>query len=76
MTPVPAPAAQRATTQRATAMAMLGSSIALLVMAALTWAGLLTVGDGIRGWATAGIAIAAIVDGSIGLYFLRASSQS
>ena len=56
-------------------MAMLGSSIALLVMATLTGAGLLTVGDGIRGWATAGIAAAAILDGSIGIYFLRASSQ-
>jgi len=66
---------QRANAQRATGMAMLGSTIALLVMAALTWAGLLTVGDGIRGWATAGIAIAALVDGSIGIYFLRASSQ-
>jgi len=56
-------------------MAILGSAIALLVMATLTWAGLLPVGDGIRGWATAGIAIAAVVDGAIGIYFLRASSQ-
>jgi len=76
MPPAPAPAVHRANTQRATGMAMLGSSIALLVMAALTWAGLLAASDGIRGWATAGMAIAAIVDGSIGLYFLRASSQS
>jgi len=75
MPPAPAPAVQRANAQRATGMAILGSAIALLVMATLTWAGLLPVGDGIRGWATAGIAIAAVVDGVIGIYFLRASSQ-
>lgn len=75
MPPAPAPAVQRAIAQRGTGMAMLGSAIALLVMATLTWAGLLPVGDGIRGWATAGIAIAAVVDGAIGIYFLRASSQ-
>jgi hypothetical protein len=75
MLPGSAPSLRRASAQRATGMAMLGSTIALLVMAALTWAGLLPVGDGIRGWATAGIALAAVVDGAIGLYFLRASSQ-
>lgn len=75
MSPARAPAIQRANAQRATGMAMLGSTIALLVMATLTWAGVLPVGDGIRGWATAGMAIAAVVDGAIGLYFLRASSQ-
>ena len=57
-------------------MAILGSAIALVVLASLTWAGLVPLGEGTRGWATAGIAVAAIFDGVIGLYFLRASFQS
>ncbi len=56
-------------------MAMLGSTIALLIIAALTWTGVLPVGEDIRGWTTGGIAVAAVIDGVIGLYFLRASSQ-
>jgi uncharacterized membrane protein YqjE len=74
MRPAPAPAVHRANTQRAIGMAMLGLSMAVLLIAALMWAGLLAVSDGIRGWAMAGMATAAIIDGSIGLYFLRASS--
>ena len=54
---------------------MVGSTVALVVLAALTWTGLVPAVDGIRGWATTGIAVAAVVDGGIGLYFLRASSQ-
>ena len=55
---------------------MLGSTIALVVLASLTWAGLVPMGEGVRGWATAGIAAAAAFDGVVGVYFLRASSQS
>ncbi len=77
MSPVsaPNPAVRRATAQRGVGMAMLGSTVALLTMSALTWAGVLPVAEDIRGWATAGIAAAAIIDGGVGLYFLRASSQ-
>ena len=78
MSPAPAaplPSNRRAAAQRATGMAMLGSTIALVVMAALTWAGLVPAAEGIRGWAVAGIVAAAAVDGVIGVYFLRASSQ-
>ncbi len=77
MSPAPAvnPSLRRAAAQRGVGMAMLGSTIALLTMAALTWAGVLPVGDDIRGWAAGGIAVAAVVDGILGLYFLRASSQ-
>ncbi len=78
MSPVsaPNPAIRRAAAQRGIGMAMLGSTIALLTMSALTWAGVLPLDQAIRGWATAGIAAAAIIDGGVGLYFLRASSQS
>jgi hypothetical protein len=30
----------------------------------------------IRGWVSAGVAVAAVIDGAIGIYFLRAASQS
>jgi hypothetical protein len=56
-------------------MAMLGSTIALLTIAALTWARVLPVAEDIRGWTAGGIVVAAIIDGVLGLYFLRASSQ-
>ena len=70
------PSLRRATAQRGVGMAMLGSTIALLTMAALTWTGVLPVGEDIRGWTAGGIAVAAVIDGVIGLFFLRASSQS
>ena len=75
MSPPPAPAIQRANAQRTIGMAMLGSTIGLVVMAALTWAGIVPIGAEIRGWAAAGIAVAAAFDAAIGIYFLRASSQ-
>jgi len=56
-------------------MAMLGSTIALLAMSALTWARVLPISEDVRVWTAAGIAVAAVIDGAIGLYFLRASSQ-
>jgi hypothetical protein len=71
----PSPAIRRAAVQRGVGMAMLGSTIALLAMAALTWVGVVAIDEDIRGWTTAGIAVAAVIDGAIGLYFLRASSQ-
>jgi hypothetical protein len=64
----PSPAIRRAAVQR-------GVGMALLAMAALTWAGALAIDEDIRGWTTAGIAVAAVIDGAIGLYFLRVSSQ-
>jgi hypothetical protein len=66
---------RRAKAQRTTGMAMMGSAVALAVVAALTWVGVVPMGEGIREWATAGIAVAAVFEGAIGLYFLRASSQ-
>lgn len=73
--PVPNGAIRRAAAQRGVGMAMVGSTIALLGMAALAWAGVLSVAEDIRVWTAAGIAVAAVIDGGIGLFFLRASSQ-
>ncbi len=61
---------------RGTGMALLGSAVALVFVAALTWAGVVPMGDGVRGWAVAGMTLAAVFDAAIGLYFLRASTQS
>ena len=69
------PSLRRATAQRGVGMAMLGSTIALLTMSTLAWAGVLPIAEEIRGWSAAGIAVAAVVDGVLGLYFLRASAQ-
>lgn len=71
----PNPSIRRAAAQRGVGMAMLGSTIALLTIAALTWARVLPVGEDIRSWTAGGIAVAAVIDGVLGLYFLRASSQ-
>ncbi len=71
----PNPSIRRAAAQRGVGMAMLGSTIALLTIAALTWARVLPVAEDIRGWTAGGIVVAAIIDGILGLYFLRASSQ-
>lgn len=68
--------AARAGTSRAVGMAMLGSAIAMATLAALAYAGVLPFDDSIRGWVSAGVAVAAVVDGAIGIYFLRAASQS
>lgn len=57
-------------------MAMLGSAVALAVLAALVYAGALPFAATVRGWVAAGAATAAGLDAVIGLYFLRASSQS
>ena len=65
----------RPAAQRATGMAILGSSVALFVIAGLTWAGIVGVAGDIRGWAATGLMAAAAVDAAIGVYFLRASSQ-
>lgn len=62
--------------QRGVGMALLGSSVALLAMAGLAAGGMLPLDASVRGWASAGIGVAAVLDGLIGLYFLRASSQS
>ena len=78
MSPAPAApesTARRVAAQRATGMVMLGSTLALVVIAAVTWAGFVPAADGIREWATAGIGVAALFDGAIGIYFLWASSQ-
>jgi hypothetical protein len=73
--PRPAPSA-RAGTSRAIGMAMLGSAIAMATLAALAYAGVLPFDGAIRGWVSAGVAVAAVIDGAIGIYFLRAASQS
>ena len=69
------PSLRRATAQRGVGMAMLGSTIALLIIALLSWTGVLPVGEDVRGWTAGGMAVAAAIDGVIGLHFLRASSQ-
>jgi len=68
--------ADRAKTARGVGMAMLGSAIAMAVMAALAYARLLPFDDAVRGWVAAGVALAAVLDGAIGFYFLRTASQS
>lgn len=75
MTPPASSTDQRQRAQRATGLAMIGSAAALVVLAALTWAGVMPFEPDIRGWASAGLALAAVLDGCIGGYFLRASSQ-
>ncbi|MBP7779543.1 MAG: hypothetical protein KA371_20695 [Acidobacteria bacterium] len=71
----PSPAA-RAKTARAVGMAMLGSAIAMATLAALAYARVLPFDEAVRGWVVAGVALAAVLDGAIGYYFLRAASQS
>ncbi len=66
---------QRAKTARGVGMAMLGSAIAMAVLAALAYGRLLPFDDAVRGWVAAGVALAAVLDGAIGLYFLRTASQ-
>ena len=70
------PSAQRAKTARGVGMAMLGSAIAMAVLAALAYGRLLPFDDAVRGWVAAGVALAAVLDGAIGFYFLRTASQS
>ncbi|MEZ5418989.1 MAG: hypothetical protein R2708_16855 [Vicinamibacterales bacterium] len=55
---------------------MLGSAIALVTVAALAYTGTLPIEPDVRGWVAAGAGLAAVFDVLIGLYFLRASSQS
>jgi len=74
MTPQPS-SDQRQRAQRATGLAMIGSAMALVVLAALTWAGVMPFDGSIRGWAATGIGMAGVLDGLLGAYFLRASSQ-
>ena len=69
-------AATRARTARAVGMAMLGSAIAMATLAALAYAGVLPLDDAVRGWVASGVALAAVLDGAIGVYFLRTSFQS
>jgi hypothetical protein len=77
MTPSgPARHAAKPTQSRAIGLAMLGSAIALATLAALAYAGVLPVAEDIRGWMAAGVGLAAVIDALIGVYFLRASSQS
>lgn len=68
--------ASRDTASRGIGLAMLGSAIALATLAALTYAGVVPFDDGVRGWVSAGVGMAAVLDGAIGFFFLRASSQS
>lgn len=72
----PSSSTARAGTSRAVGMAMLGSAIAMATLAALAYARVLPFDDAIRGWVAAGVAVAAVIDGAIGIYFLRAASQS
>jgi hypothetical protein len=72
----PPSSAARAGTSRAVGMAMLGSAIAMATLAALAYARVLPFDDAIREWVAAGVAVAAVIDGAIGVYFLRAASQS
>ncbi len=64
----------RAGASRAVGMAMLGSAIAMATLAALASAGVLPFDESIRGWVAAGVGVAAVIDGAIGIYFLRAAS--
>ena len=72
----PPSSAARAGTSRSIGMAMLGSAIAMATLAALAYAGVLPFDDSIRGWVSAGVALGAVIDGAVGIYFLRAASQS
>lgn len=76
MTPPAAAARERARAQRTVGMALSGSALALVTVAALAWAGALPVDPAVRGWVAAGAGAAAVLDALIGLFFLRASSQS
>lgn len=58
---------------RAVGFALLGSALALAAIAAAAYGGLLPVATDVRGWMSAGLAIAAVVDALLGLYFVRAS---
>jgi len=71
-----ATSAAGARSSRAVGMAMLGSAIAMATLAALTYARVLPFDDAVRGWIAAGVGVAALLDGAIGIYFLRAASQS
>ena len=70
----PSSSSGRAGTSRAVGMAMLGSALAMATLAALAYAGVLPFDDTVRGWVSAGVAAAAVIDGAIGIYFLRAAS--
>jgi hypothetical protein len=72
----PSPSAARASQMRGVGMAMLGSAIAMAMLAALAYARVLPFDDAVRGWVAAGVALAAVLDGAIGLYFLRTSTHS
>jgi len=74
--PPVAVSAARARTARAVGMAMLGSAMAMTVIAGLVWAGVVPLASDVRGWVVAGVGVAALLDGAMGVYFLRASSQS
>ncbi len=67
--------AARARTSRGVGMALLGSALAMAALAALAYAGVLALDDATRGWVVAGVGLAALLDGALGLYFLKASSQ-
>lgn len=74
-TPAAAASAARARTARSVGMAMLGSAIAMVTLAGLAWTQVLPFDPAVRGWVSAGVALAAVLDGALGLYFLRAASQ-
>ncbi len=78
MTPLPGPpsAARRASTSRGLGMAMLGSALAMATLAVLAYVGVLPLDEAVRAWVVAGVAMAALLDGAIGYYFLQASSKS
>lgn len=61
---------------RTVGLVILGSAIALGTFSALTYAGVLPIAEDVRGWVSAGTGIVALADVAIGLFFLRAASQS
>jgi hypothetical protein len=63
-------------TQRTVGMAMLGSAIALGACAALTAAGIVPMAVEVRSWAAGGLALAAMLDAALAVYFLRMSPPS
>lgn len=61
---------------RTAGLVILGSAIALGTFAALTYSGLLPIAEDVRGWVSAGAGLVALADVAIGLFFLRAATQS
>jgi hypothetical protein len=57
-------------------MALLGSSIALVTVAALALGGVLPIDPSVSGWVAAGTGVAGVLDALIGFFFLRAASES